>query len=138
MSLLNLTEEQVAECKEAFSLFDKDGDGSFFPFFSFFCFFLSFFFVSRFPLFAALFRPYFILFPSFNPIGTIDASEIKEVMESFGKELTDEEAREMINQVSSFFSFHFSSLFPSCFNPSFSPPSPSLSLLFITSGRYRR
>ena len=24
----NLTEEQVADCKEAFSLFDKDGDGS--------------------------------------------------------------------------------------------------------------
>ena len=24
----NLTEEQIADCKEAFSLFDKDGDGS--------------------------------------------------------------------------------------------------------------
>jgi hypothetical protein len=25
-----LTEKQIAECKEAFSLFDKDGDGSVF------------------------------------------------------------------------------------------------------------
>ena len=24
----SLTEEQIADCKEAFSLFDKDGDGS--------------------------------------------------------------------------------------------------------------
>jgi calmodulin len=27
-----LTEEQIAEFKEAFSLFDKDGDGEFFAF----------------------------------------------------------------------------------------------------------
>ena len=28
MSLFQLTEEQIAEFKEAFSLFDKDGDGT--------------------------------------------------------------------------------------------------------------
>jgi len=35
-----LTEEQIAEFKEAFSLFDKDGDGEFFAF--------QFFFVTSF------------------------------------------------------------------------------------------
>lgn len=34
-----LTEEQIAEFKEAFSLFDKDGDGMFFSFFFFFTLF---------------------------------------------------------------------------------------------------
>ena len=53
MSLLNLTEEQVAECKEAFSLFDKDGDGMFFNAFLFLVSFFSLFF------FVPLFFPFF-------------------------------------------------------------------------------
>lgn len=35
-----LTEEQIAEFKEAFSLFDKDGDGIFVFFFLFFLLFI--------------------------------------------------------------------------------------------------
>lgn len=55
----HLTEEQIAEFKEAFSLFDKDGDGKkkpllplgfffFFFFFPFGDFFLGFFLIFKF------------------------------------------------------------------------------------------
>jgi hypothetical protein len=49
-----LTEEQIAEFKEAFSLFDKDGDGNFF----------FFFFFST--LIYLLFSKYFILLYTVN------------------------------------------------------------------------
>ncbi|KAK6123782.1 hypothetical protein DH2020_042479 [Rehmannia glutinosa] len=65
-----LTEEQIAEFKEAFSLFDKDGDG------------ISFFFFLFINLFCC-----------------ITTKELGTVMRSLGQNPTEAELQDMINEV---------------------------------------
>merc|ERR1711935_956663 len=88
-----LTEEQIAEFKEAFSLFDKDGDGTI-----------------DFPEFLTMMarkmkdtdseeeiREAFRVFDK-DGNGYISAAELRHVMTNLGEKLTDEEVDEMIRE----------------------------------------
>merc|ERR1712115_9805 len=88
-----LTEEQIAEFKEAFSLFDKDGDGTI-----------------DFPEFLTMMarkmkdtdseeeiREAFRVFDK-DGNGFISAAELRHVMINLGEKLTDEEVDEMIRE----------------------------------------
>merc|ERR1711877_21940 len=88
-----LTEEQIAEFKEAFSLFDKDGDGTI-----------------DFPEFLTMMarkmkdtdseeeiREAFRVFDK-DGNGFISAAELRHVMTNLGEKLTDEEVDEMIRE----------------------------------------
>ncbi|KAH8161696.1 hypothetical protein CIB48_g6546 [Xylaria polymorpha] len=70
-----LTEEQVSEFKEAFSLFDKDGDGVIYPLYA------------RMALMEA------------RVIGQITTKELGTVMRSLGQNPSESELQDMINEV---------------------------------------
>ncbi|KAI1511565.1 EF-hand [Pyrenophora tritici-repentis] len=73
----SLTEEQVSEFKEAFSLFDKDGDGQYSPF-------------EFIRLGIYLFEPI---------AGQITTKELGTVMRSLGQNPSESELQDMINEV---------------------------------------
>ncbi|OXB70849.1 UNVERIFIED_CONTAM: hypothetical protein H355_013662 [Colinus virginianus] len=89
-----LTEEQIAEFKEAFSLFDRDGDGR----------------TIDFPEFLTLMarkmkdtdteEELIEAFKVFDRDGNgfISAAELRHVMTNLGEKLTDEEVDEMIRE----------------------------------------
>jgi calmodulin len=119
MSLEDFTEEQIAEFKEAFALFDKDGDGT--------CnldsplgslsFSISARSTNESSLSCFLMEPYpcsaraisfvgkvcfsidFLMLLFSCPIGTIDAQELGTVMRSLGHQPTDEDVEDMIREV---------------------------------------
>uniref|UniRef100_A0A162AFH3 EF-hand domain-containing protein n=1 Tax=Daucus carota subsp. sativus TaxID=79200 RepID=A0A162AFH3_DAUCS len=83
-----LTDDQISEFKEAFSLFDKDGDGQ--PFSS--------------QIYAFLdtdseeeLKEAFRVFDK-DQNGFISAAELRHVMTNLGEKLTDEEVDEMIRE----------------------------------------
>ncbi|MFQ6651214.1 hypothetical protein Gotur_022081 [Gossypium turneri] len=79
-----LTDEQISEFKEAFSLFDKDGDGPL----SFSLFF-----------FALLLQYLFVAFILILAAGCITTKELGTVMRSLGQNPTEAELQDMINEV---------------------------------------
>ncbi|KAH7529298.1 hypothetical protein FEM48_Zijuj05G0169700 [Ziziphus jujuba var. spinosa] len=80
-----LTEEQIAEFKEAFSLFDKDGDGIIYIY-------ILYVFYFDFPL------PLIALF-CLNYFCCITTKELGTVMRSLGQNPTEAELQDMINEV---------------------------------------
>ncbi|XP_027368886.1 calmodulin-2/4 isoform X1 [Abrus precatorius] len=86
-----LTDEQISEFKEAFSLFDKDGDGliSQIPFFFFFSS-ISFSFLDLCSCLCFTFK---------NAAGCITTKELGTVMRSLGQNPTEAELQDMINEV---------------------------------------
>ncbi|CAL9114988.1 unnamed protein product [Musa textilis] len=85
-----LTDEQISEFKEAFSLFDKDGDGQI-PSFRSLPSFLLHFFCSKF------LKSIWLSFGMST--GCITTKELGTVMRSLGQNPTEAELQDMINEV---------------------------------------
>eukprot|EP00899_Mesostigma_viride_P000053 jgi/Mesvir1/10048/Mv24223-RA.1 len=98
----SLTEEQIAEFKEAFALFDKDGDGEHAHFRVAFRYYLVDFWrdfqctVADTDSEEELKEAFKVFDKDGN--GFISAAELRHVMTNLGEKLTDEEVDEMIRE----------------------------------------
>jgi calcium-binding protein CML len=87
-----LSEEQIVEFKEAFCLFDKDGDGGYFSIIIFFIICTSCFNGYIYIEFHAFFYYYYC-------VGCITIEELATVIRSLDQNPTEEELQDMINEV---------------------------------------
>ena len=87
-----LSEEQIVEFKEAFCLFDKDGDGGHFS--VMFIFNLCFYISISLSLSLYIYRTCF-----FDCVGCITVEELATVIRSLDQNPTEEELQDMINEV---------------------------------------